>query len=155
MNKETVLCYIEKKHQYLMLFRNKKINDINKGKYIGIGGHLEKGESKEEALIREIKEETGLSLSSYEYRGKILFQSDDLIEIMHLYTSKEFSGNLIDCDEGELSWIDIDDILKLPHWEGDEYFLKKLINNEPYFEMSLIYKEDKLIEVLDYIKNAD
>ena len=154
MNKETVLCYIENEHQYLMLFRNKKIKDINKGKYIGIGGHIEKGESKEAALLREIKEETGLILLSYQYRGKILFQSDGLIEIMHLYTSNEFAGNLIECDEGELSWIDIDKILSLPHWEGDEYFLKKLIKNDTYFEMSLIYQNDKLIKVLDYIEDT-
>lgn len=155
MNKETVLCYIENEHQYLMLFRNKKKDDINKGKYIGIGGHIEDGESKEEALLREIKEETGLTLLSYQYRGKILFQSDDFIEIMHLYTSNEFKGEIIDCDEGTLSWVKIEDVLKLPHWEGDEYFLKKLLNNEPYFEMSLIYNDDKLIKVLDYIEKAD
>lgn len=151
MNKETVLCYIEKEHQYLMLFRNKKENDINKGKYIGIGGHIELDESKEEALIREVKEETGLTLDNYQYRGKILFQSDNLVEIMHLYTANDFSGNIINCDEGELVWINIDDLLKYPHWEGDEYFLKKLINNEPYFEMSLIYKNDILVEVKNHI----
>lgn len=151
MNKETVLCYIEKEHQFLMLFRNKKKEDINKGKYIGIGGHIEKDETKEEALKREVKEETGLTLLSYQYRGKILFQSDELLEIMHLFTSSEFIGELIDCDEGELHWINIKDILNYPHWEGDEYFLKKLINNEPYFEMSLIYQNNLLKEVKERI----
>lgn len=151
MNKETVLCYIEKEHQFLMLFRNKKKEDINKGKYIGIGGHIEPYETKEEALIREVKEETGLTLLSYQYRGKILFQSDELVEIMHLFTSNEFIGELIDCDEGELHWINIKDILNYPHWEGDEYFLKKLKNNEPYFEMSLIYKNDELVEIKERI----
>lgn len=154
MNKETVLCYMQKEHQYLMLFRNKKKNDINKGKYIGIGGHIEKDESKEAALLREVKEETGLTLLSYQYRGKILFQSDDLVEIMHLYTSDTFIGELIDCNEGTLSWINVDDLLNLPHWEGDEYFLKKLIKNDSYFEMSLIYKNDELVEVLNCIKDT-
>lgn len=152
MNKETVLCYIEKEHQFLMLFRNKKKEDINKGKYIGIGGHIEKDETKEEALMREVKEETGLTLLSYQYRGKILFQSDEFVEIMHLFTSSEFIGELIDCDEGELHWINIKDILNYPHWEGDEHFLKKLINNEPYFEMSLIYQNDLLKEVKERIE---
>lgn len=153
MNKETVLCYIEHEHQYLMLFRNKKINDVNKGKYIGIGGHIEEDETKEQTLYREVKEETGLTLLNHKYRGKILFQSDDFIETMHLFTSDSFKGKLIECDEGELSWIDIDKILDYPHWEGDSYFLKKLMKNDTYFEMSLIYKNDKLIKVLDYIED--
>ena len=148
---ETVLCYIENKHRYLMLFRNKKKNDINEGKYIGIGGHLEKGETKEKALLREVKEETGLTLLDYQYRGKILFKNDDFEEIMYLYTSNKFSGELISCNEGELHWIDIDEVLNLPHWEGDKYFLEKLINNIPYFEMSLIYSQDQLIEVKESI----
>ena len=151
MNKETVLCYIEKEHQFLMLFRNKKKEDINKGKYIGIGGHIEPYETKEEALMREVKEETGLTLLSYQYRGKILFLSDEFVEIMHLFTSNEFIGELIDCDEGELHWINIKDIFNYPHWEGDEYFLKKLKNDEPYFEMSLIYKNDELVEIKERI----
>ena len=148
---ETVLCYIENEHRYLMLFRNKKKEDINKGKYIGIGGHLEPGESKESALKREVKEETGLTLLSYQYRGKILFVNDDFQEIMYLYTADKFEGELIQCDEGELKWIDIDEALKVPHWEGDEYFLKKLLENSPYFEMSLIYSKDQLIEVKESI----
>lgn len=148
---ETVLCYIEDKHRYLMLFRNKKKEDINKGKYIGIGGHLEPDESKDSALLREVKEETGLTLLSYQYRGKILFVNDDFQEIMYLYTADKFEGELISCNEGELKWIDIDEVLKVPHWEGDEYFLKKLLENSPYFEMSLIYSKDQLIEVKDGI----
>ncbi len=148
---ETVLCYIENEHRYLMLFRNKKKKDINRQKYIGIGGHLEPGESKEEALIREAKEETGLTLLSYRYRAKLLFINDDFQEIMYLFTADKFTGELIPCDEGELKWIDIDNVLKIPHWEGDEYFLKKLLDNSPYFEMSLIYSKDKLIKVKENI----
>ncbi|MCR5505675.1 MAG: 8-oxo-dGTP diphosphatase [Bacilli bacterium] len=145
---ETVLCYIENEHRYLMLFRNKKKNDLNSGKYIGIGGHIEPGESKEEALIREVKEETGLTLTSFQYRAKLLFINDDFEEIMHLFTANEFTGTLKECDEGELHWIDIDDVLKVPHWEGDEAFLKKMLTQKDYFEMTLIYKQDQLVKII-------
>lgn len=143
--RETVLCYIEKDGNYLMLFRNKKDNDINKGKYIGIGGHLEENETKEQALIREVKEETGLDILSYEYFGKVFFKDDEVEEIMHLFTSDKFEGELIECNEGELHWIPREKILDVPHWEGDKYFLEKLKNNEKGFEMSLIYSKGILI----------
>ena len=143
---ETVLCYIEKEHRYLMLLRNKKKKDINKEKYIGVGGHLEPGETKESALLREVKEETGLTLLNYQYRGRLFFINDDFQEIIHLYTSDKFIGDIIPCNEGELHWINIDKLLDYPHWEGDEYFLKKLIDNVPYFEMTLIYSNNIFIE---------
>jgi len=146
---ETVLAYIEDKHRYLMLFRNKKRNDINKGKYIGIGGHLEEGESKEEALIREIKEETGLTVTSYKYRAKLTFINDEYSEIMYLFTVDGFIGEIKECDEGELHWINKEDIFKVPHWEGDEIFVKKMLSTDEYFEMTLIYKDDKLIKVIE------
>ena len=146
---ETVLAYIEDKHRYLMLFRNKKRNDINKGKYIGIGGHLEEGESKEEALIREIKEETGLTVTSYKYRAKLTFINDEYSEIMYLFTVDGFIGEIKECDEGELHWINKEDIFKVPHWEGDEIFVKKMLSTDEYFEMTLIYKDDKLTKVIE------
>ena len=145
---ETVLSYIEDKHRYLMLFRNKKKNDINQGKYIGIGGHLEPGESKEQALIREIKEETGLTVTSYKYRAKLIFINDDYSEIMYLFTVDGFIGEIKECDEGELKWIDKDDMFKVPHWEGDEIFVKKMLSTDEYFEMTLVYSKDKLIKVI-------
>ena len=145
---ETVLSYIEDKHRYLMLFRNKKENDINRGKYIGIGGHLEPGESKEEALIREIKEETGLTVTSYKYRAKLIFINDDFSEIMYLFTVDGFNGEIKECDEGELHWIDKDNMFKVPHWEGDEIFVKKMLSTDEYFEMTLVYSKDKLIKVI-------
>ena len=151
---ETVLCYIKKDDEYLLLYRNKEKDDINQGKYVGVGGHLEKGETKEEALLREVKEETGLELLSYQYHAKLLFINDDYKEIMHLYTSDEFKGELIECNEGELVWIKEDEMLKVPHWEGDHYFLDKMLNQKEYFEMTLIYKDDKLIKVIDDIENA-
>lgn len=146
---KTVLCYIEDHHRFLMLYRNKKKHDLNGGKWIGIGGHLEKGETKEQALIREVKEETGLVLTKYEYRGEILFKNNDFKEIMYLYKGLEFHGELIDCDEGELKWVNIDDVMSLNLWEGDRAFLAKLINTNEVLDLELIYSDDKLIEIKD------
>lgn len=146
--KETVLCYIEKDGKYLMLFRNKKENDINSGKYIGVGGHIELGETKEEALIREVKEETNLDVISYEYFGKVFFKDDDFEENMYLFTVTEFKGELKECDEGELHWINKENILDVPHWQGDKYFLEKIKNNEKGFEMSLIYSKGQLVKII-------
>lgn len=147
--KNSVLCYIEKNEKYLMLYRNKKKNDANGGKWIGVGGKIEENESPDEALIREVKEETGLTLTSYRFRGIVTFVSDTWEgEYMYLYTADEFEGELIECDEGELSWIDKKAVLDLPTWEGDRVFLTKLIYNkpEPMF-IKLIYKGDNLISV--------
>lgn len=146
---KTVLCYIEKDSSYLMLFRNKKKEDINKGKWIGIGGHLEKNETKEEALLREVKEETGLTLNSFIYRGEILFVNNDFKEVMYLYTSSDYSGEIIECDEGELKWISFKDIPSLNLWEGDRIFLPKLINSESLINLELYYENDKLVKVVD------
>lgn len=152
--KETTLCYIEKNNSYLMLLRNKKKIDMNKGKWIGVGGKLEIGETIEECLLREVYEETGLTLKNYNYRGKILFISDEWdSEIMHLYTADEFEGSLTECLEGELRWIPKDKIMDLNLWEGDRAFMKMLMEDEPYFEMKLVYQGDKLCEI--EINNLD
>ena len=146
--KETTLCYIEQNDSYLMLLRNKKKIDMNKGKWIGVGGKLEIGETIEECLLREVYEETGLTLKNYNYRGKILFISDEWdSEIMHLYTADDFEGSLIECLEGELRWIPKDKIMDLNLWEGDRAFMKMLMEDEPYFEMKLVYQGDKLCEI--------
>lgn len=142
---KTVLCYIEKDNSYLMLYRNKKKNDLNEGKYIGIGGHIEDNESIEEALLREVKEETNLTLLSYKLRGIITFINDDYKEIMYLFTSDSFIGNLKDCNEGTLSWEKIKGITSLPIWEGDKEFLSLLENKEEYFELTLTYSCNKLV----------
>ena len=110
--------------------------------------------SKEEALIREVKEETGLTLHSYIYHAKLLFINDEYQEIMHLYTSDDFTGELIDCDEGQLVWIKEEDVLKVPHWEGDQQFLTKMLHQKEYFEMTLYYKNDQLVKVINEIKNG-
>ena len=143
---KTTLCYIEKNCSYLMLHRTMKKNDINEGKWIGIGGKFLPGETSEECLLREAREETGLILSDYEFKGIVTFVSDIYeTEEMHLYLCKGFSGNLIHCDEGELKWIDKSEILNLPLWEGDRIFLEYLFENKPFFELRLEYQGDKLI----------
>lgn len=149
---ETTLCYIEKEGQYLMLFRNKKKEDENAGKWIGVGGKLEKGESAEECLLREVLEETGLKLLDYSYRGIITFVSkksgddtDIYTEIMHLYTADKYSGTLKECNEGELKWIAKDELFSLPMWEGDREFLKLLAEDAPFFKMTLEYTDGKLM----------
>lgn len=146
---KTVLIYLERNNQYLMLYRNKKKVDVNKGKYIGVGGHVEINETIEEALIREVKEETGLLLNSYIKRGIVIFVLNGYEEEMHVFTSVDFSGNLIECNEGELSWVDKNKLMSLDLWEGDKYFLEKLINNEEYFKMKLIYENDVLLKKED------
>ena len=145
--KNTCLCYIEKDGKYLMLHRVKKENDVNRDKWIGIGGKFEEGESPEECLLRETLEETGLTLSSFSFRGVVTFVSDEYeTEYMFLYTSKDFSGELKDCDEGVLEWVDIKKVYDLALWEGDRIFLKLLENNAPFFTLKLRYSGDRLIE---------
>ena len=144
--KETTLCYIEKENKYLMLYRNKSDKDPNKGKWLGIGGKLEKGETPDEAAVREVYEETGLILDGYEYRGIVNFVSDIYEdEIMHLYYSNDFRGEVKECDEGHLEWIDKDKVFDLPMWEGDRIFLKFLDSNMPFFNLTLRYERDTLV----------
>ena len=124
----TTLCYIEKDRCYLMLHRTKKEKDINKGKWIGVGGHAYDGETPEECLLREVKEETGLTLTSYKFRGLI-------------------TGNVCECDEGELMWIDKKKVPELPTWEGDAVFLKLILEDEKrFFTVKLRYQGSKLVE---------
>lgn len=147
--KLTTLCYIENDNKYLMLYRNAKKNDPNEGKWIGVGGHFEENESPDECLLREVKEETGLTLTNYTLRGIITFVSDTWDnELMFLYTADGFSGELSSCNEGELSWVDKDKIMDLCLWEGDKNFLRKLINNEPFFNLKLIYQGEVLQNVI-------
>ena len=136
--KNSVLCYIEKNEKYLMLYRNKKKNDVNGGKWIGVGGKLEENESPDEALLREVKEETGLTLTSYRFRGIITFVSDTWEgEYMYLFTADGFEGELKECDEGDLKWISRDFLDQLPKWEGDQIFLDLLWANAPFFLLKL------------------
>lgn len=150
-SKLTTLCYIEKGDIYLMLHRVSKKHDVNKDKWIGIGGHFEENESPEECLLREAKEETGLTLTSWKFRGIVTFISEGWnTEYMCLYTADGYEGEIIPCNEGVLEWIRKEDLLKLNLWEGDKIFLKLLQENAPFFSLKLAYKGDVLTEaVLD------
>lgn len=143
--KKTVLCYIEDNNKYLMLHRTKKNQDLNEGKWLGIGGHIEANETPDEALIREVLEETGLTLLNYTFNGIVEFINDNYKEIMYLYTSNSFEGLISVCNEGELSWIDKDKILSLNLWDGDKIFLKKLFNNETNFYLRLYYENNNFV----------
>ena len=147
----TTLCYIEKDDCYLMLHRVKKAIDINHDKWIGVGGHFLADESPEECLLREVKEETGLTLTSFAFRGLITFISDEWqTEYMCLYTADGFTGTIRECDEGTLEWIPKKDLLKLSLWEGDKIFLKLLEERKGFFSLKLRYEGDRLAEaVLD------
>lgn len=147
----TTLCYIEKDNKYLMLHRISKKNDINKDKWIGVGGHFEDRESPEDCLLREVKEETGLTLTAYRFRGIVTFISDDYpVEFMCLYTADGYEGQIKECDEGKLEWIDKEALLQLELWEGDKIFLELLQKEVPFFSLKLLYEKGRLIEaVLD------
>lgn len=139
----TTLCYIESGDKYLMLHRVKKENDVNKDKWIGVGGHFEKNESPEECLLREVKEETGLTLTSWRLRGIITFIYDVYdMEYMFLYTADGYEGALADCDEGTLEWVEKSRVCGLPVWEGDKIFFRLLEAERDFFSLKLRYEAD-------------
>ncbi len=145
--KNTALCYIEKDGKYLMLHRNKKTCDENKDKWIGIGGKFNDKESPEDCAVREVYEETGLTLLSLKYRAIITFVSDEYeTEYMHLFTSDCFTGNISECDEGTLEWIDKERLYSLTLWEGDKIFLDKIRDDSPFFSLKLCYNRDNLTQ---------
>lgn len=139
----TTLCYIEKDNRYLMLHRVSKKNDINKDKWIGVGGHFEKGESPEECLLREVKEETGLTLTAWRFRGIITFCPDGApAEYMCLFTADRFSGRQRECSEGKLEWVDKKKLDSLNLWDGDRLFFDLLRRGEPFFSLKYCYRQD-------------
>ena len=142
----STLCYIEKNGKYLMLNRNKKEKDINKGKWIGVGGKFEYGESPEECVLREVKEETGLILKSYKLRCIVTYVSNYWeTEYMFVFTSNDFEGQqTLDCDEGDLKWIDKESIVDLNTWEGDKIFIKKIQEDDTFFTIKFVYNGEKL-----------
>ena len=138
--RNSTLCYIEKDNQYLMLHRVVKKNDVNKDKWIGVGGHFEYGESPEDCVLREVKEETGYTLTSYQYRGLVTFVFADVeMEYMSLFTADGFEGEPIACNEGVLEWVDIEKVWKLNLWEGDKIFFRLLDEKIPFFSLKLVY----------------
>ena len=146
MSKQTTLCYMEQNGCYLMLHRVKKEQDENKDKWIGIGGKFEEGESPEECVLREAKEETGLTLTDYKYRGIVTFVSDVWpCEYMHLFTATGFAGELKECDEGVLEWLPKDRLYGLPMWAGDQIFLELLDRDVPFFSLKLVYEGETLV----------
>ena len=143
----STLCYIEKDGKYLMLHRTKKKNDINKNKWLGVGGRFEEGESPEECIVREVKEETGLTLKNYQLRGIVTYISNKWeTEYMYVFTSNDFTGELIECNEGDLQWIDKKEVTKLNTWEGDKIFVEKLQNDSSFFTVKFEYDGDKLVK---------
>ena len=145
--KLTTLCYIEKDDKYLMLHRVKKENDLNHDKWVGVGGKFEPDETPEECMLREVREETGLTLTRYRFRAILTFLSDEWeTEYIHLYTASKFTGTLLECDEGNLEWIPKSEIDKLKLWEGDKIFFKLLRETEDFFSLKLRYEGEKLVE---------
>lgn len=149
----TTLCYIEKEDAYLMMHRIKKVQDINKDKWVGVGGHFEGFESPEECLLREVKEETGLTLTRFRFRGLITFvlheeTGQELVEYMCLYTADGFEGTIKDCEEGILEWIKKEEVDKLPIWEGDRIFFRLLKEETPFFSLKLEYLGSSLIRAV-------
>lgn len=155
--KNTTLCYIENDNDdYLMLYRNKKKNDPNAGKWIGIGGKFKEGESPEECLLREVYEETGLTLLEWKLRGIVTFVSNEWeTEYMFLYTANNWKGELTDCNEGSLAWKHKSEFNNLPMWEGDKIFLKLLREQNDFFSLKLSYEYQRLIQVVLNGKNID
>ncbi|MCR5594927.1 MAG: 8-oxo-dGTP diphosphatase [Lachnospiraceae bacterium] len=149
--KNTTLIYLKKENKYLMMFRNKKDDDPNMGKWIGVGGRIEEGETPKECAMREIYEETGLVPYSITFRGIVFFINTLYeTEYMFLYTSDdldpEATGDKFDCDEGTLEWVDLNKIDEINLWEGDRFFLKLLEDGAPPFFMTLKYEGDKLTD---------
>ena len=145
--KLTTICYIDNGESYLMMLRNKKKNDVNEGKWLGIGGKFEADETPEECVCREVYEETGLILDDYVMRGVITFSSagwED--EYIYVFTSSDFHGELAECDEGDLKWIPKTDLLDIGIWEGDKIFLKLLLEGSPFFSVKLSYDGDTLTD---------
>ena len=146
--KQTTLAYVKRGDATLLLYRNRKENDENAGKWIGVGGKLEFGESPEECMCREVKEETGLTPTLYRYRGIVTFVSGEYCEYMHLFTVSAYTGDLTDCDEGELAFVPDEKMTDLPMWAGDRVFLGLLQKDIPFFSLKLVYAGERLTKTI-------
>ena len=142
----STLCYLERGDEYLMLHRVKKDHDVNQGKWIGVGGKFQDGESPEECILRECLEETGLTLTEYRYRGLVTFVSDEApTEYMHLFTASAWTGELTECSEGDLEWVPKEKVCGLPIWEGDKIFFRLLEEERPFFSLKLSYSAENIL----------
>lgn len=148
----STLVHLIKDGKYLMLHRVKKEGDYNKDKWIGVGGKFEPRESPEECARRETLEETGLTIGKMDYRGIVTFVYQDITEYMHLFTSEDFSGEMKECDEGNLEWVDISEVCNLPIWEGDKIFFKLMEDGAPFFSVKLVYDDDG--NLIDHCENV-
>ena len=148
MVKLATICYIDNGKKFLLLHRNKKPNDVHAGKWIGVGGKLEKGETPQECAVREIFEETGLRVNKPVLKGIITFPdfTPDNDWYTYVFKATEFEGELIDCDEGTLEWVPYEEILSKSTWEGDYTFLSWILEDKPFFSAKFSYKGDKLVE---------
>lgn len=145
----TVVCYLEKDDKILMLHRTKKENDVNHGKWIGVGGHVEAGESPEECVIREVREETGYTLENYRYRAILTFcYNEEPTMYLFLFTADRFSGEQIECNEGDLQWIPKAELEALELWQGDRIFHRLLESRQDFFSMKMVYQGDQLTECI-------
>ena len=143
---DSSLCYLLRGDEVLMMHRTRKENDMNRDKWIAVGGRFEDGESPEGCALREVKEETGLTMTDPCYRGVVTFISDVYeTERMHLFTCEHWTGEMTDCDEGELVWLPKAELDGLPQWEGDWIFHRLLKEGEPFFELELVYSGEKLL----------
>lgn len=142
--KQTTLCYLEQDGRYLMLHRVRKAHDENHDKWIGVGGKFEPGESPEDCVCREVREETGLELTDYRYCGIVTFVNGSWTEYMHLFHATGFEGQLRECDEGVLEWVDKKQLYDLQQWEGDKIFLRLMDMRVPFFSLKLVYEGDAL-----------
>lgn len=145
---QTTLCYLDIGDRTLMLHRVKKKNDVNHDKWIGVGGKFEPGESPEECMLREFREETGLTPTAWAYRGLVTFVSEDWCEYMHLFTATACEGTLQPCDEGELEWVETSRLTGLPIWAGDRVFLRLLETRGTFFSLKLVYEGERLVRAM-------